>query len=303
MAQSFIPRSPAATISSLASGPEDIKRQVLSYLPPDSKVLATASARIYHSAFNAAPDAWTFTGLRGMLVFGRNQISIHPDRPFALGEGATSIEQSYWFRLVDLDSGKGIVWFHQIPPNLDYQADKPFFHVFSGCSRMFGFRFDEDLDAEHFLKRVTSRIQITAPGTPKSKANMTKSTSPSTRTRTVFPVPRRISPSMISSPSPGTFMHVAHLGVDSEGYIDASPNVEQGWTMILEELQGYGVSEKMVSQDLDFVEGFLAGAKAKLVQELQNTPATSPAMMTRTPTVASGKKGRFMMPRRKATNA
>ncbi|KAJ3001913.1 hypothetical protein NUW54_g6140 [Trametes sanguinea] len=111
------------------------------------------------------------------------------------------------------------------------------------------------------------------------------------------PTPRRVSPSMISSPAPGTFMHVAHIGIDGDGCIDASPNVEPGWTMILEELQGYGVSEKMVSQDLDFVEGFLAGAKAKLVQELQSTPTP----IARTPT-SSGRKGRFM-PRRKATGA
>ncbi|KAJ2974718.1 hypothetical protein NUW54_g11851 [Trametes sanguinea] len=49
--------------------------------------------------------------------------------------------------------------------------------------------------------------------------------------------------------------------------------------------------------DLDFVEGFLAGAKAKLVQELQSTPTP----IARTPT-SSGRKGRFM-PRRKATGA
>ncbi|KAI9056454.1 hypothetical protein FKP32DRAFT_1465244 [Trametes sanguinea] len=297
MAQSPTPRSPAATISSLASGLEDIKRQVSSYLPHDSKVLALAPARIYHSAFNARPDAWTFTGLRGMLVFGRNRTSVYPDRPLGLGEG-TSFEQNYWFRLVDLDSGKGIVWFHQIPPNLDYHADKPFFHVFSGCSRMFGFRFDEDADAEHFLNRVTSRVQITAPRTPKSKTSLSKPSSPSIpSTGTTAPTPRRVSPSMISSPAPGTFMHVAHIGIDSEGCVDASPNVEPGWTMILEELQGYGVSEKMVSQDLDFVEGFLAGAKAKLVQELQSTPTP----IARTPT-SGGRKGRFM-PRRKATGA
>ncbi|OSD00482.1 hypothetical protein PYCCODRAFT_684034 [Trametes coccinea BRFM310] len=296
MAQAHTPRSPAATISSLASGPEDLKRQVSSYLPHDSKILAMAPARIYHSAFNARPDAWTFTGLRGMLVFGRNRTSIYPDRPLGVGEG-TSFEQNYWFRLVDLDSGKGIVWFHQIPPNLDYHADKPFFHVFSGCSRMFGFRFDEDADAEHFLNRVTSRIQITAPRTPKSKTSLSKASSLSMPTGTTTPTPRRVSPSMISSPAPGTFMHVAHMGIDSDGCIDASPNVEPGWTMILEELQGYGVSEKMVSHDLDFVEGFLAGAKAKLVQELQSTPTP----IARTPTTG-GKKARFM-PRRKASGA
>ena len=123
------PTSPAATISSLSS---DDKRSVLDYIPPDCKVLAVAPARIYHASFGAAADEWTSTGLRGMLVFGRNRITVYPDRP--IGEGA-SIEQNYWFRLVDLDAGKGIVWYHPIPQSLDYEADKPFFHTFSGAVR------------------------------------------------------------------------------------------------------------------------------------------------------------------------
>ena len=123
------PDSPATTISSLS---DDNKRHILSYLPPDTKLLAVAPARIYQSPFNTSSDSWSFTGLRGMLVFGRNRISVYPDRPLGVGEG-TSFEQNYWFRLIDVDSGKGIVWFHPIPSDLDYHADKPFFHTFSGC--------------------------------------------------------------------------------------------------------------------------------------------------------------------------
>ncbi len=138
MAYSSNSRSPSATVSSLSS--EDNKHHILSYLPPNSKVLAAAPARIYHSAFGAPTDSWTFTGLRGTLVFGRNRASVYPDRPLGLAQG-TDVEQNYWFRLIDTDSGKGIVWFHQIPLNLDYRADKPFFHIFSGCVRHSRFRF------------------------------------------------------------------------------------------------------------------------------------------------------------------
>ncbi|KAI0768185.1 hypothetical protein BD413DRAFT_614531 [Trametes elegans] len=288
--------SPATTISSLSSaGSEDPKRLVLSYLPPDSKVLSVAPGRIYHSAFGARSDEWTYTGLRGLLVFGRNRINVYPDRPLGLGQG-TSIEQNYWFRLIDAESGKGIVWCHEIPPNLDYHADKPFFHVFSGCSRMFGLRFDEDTDAEKFHRRVTSRIQITAPRQPKPRT--LKSATPATRTPTSStppssPPPRRVSPGMISGPAPGTFVHVAHVGVDDAGRLETSANIEPGWTMILEELQGYGVQggEKMAGHDLDFVEGFLAGAKASLVKELQNTPPTptTPTPLARAPTAMSAR--------------
>ena len=176
------PQSPAATISSLS---HDDRRTIFDFIPSDCKVIAAVPARIYHSSFGAAADDWASTGLRGMLVFGRNRITIYPDRPLGVGEG-TSFEQNYSFRLIDLDSAKGIVWFHPIPSELDYHADKPFFHTFSGAvcrppprligldviliysppyswalqSRMFGFRFDEDHDATKFHKRVTSRIPI-----------------------------------------------------------------------------------------------------------------------------------------------
>lgn len=87
---------------------------------------------------------------------------------------------------------------------------------------------------------------------------------------------------MISAPSPGTFVHVAHVGLDEKGRIDATPNLEPGWTMILEELHGYGVTDNMVEKDFNFVEGFLAGAKASLVQELHKTSIA--AKIRRSPT-------------------
>ena len=54
--------------------------------------------------------------------------------------------------------------------------------------------------------------------------------------------------------------------------------------MLLQELQGFGVTEKMVAEDFDYVEGFLAGAKASLVQELNKTNATAAAGGRRVPT-------------------
>ncbi|KAI0357780.1 hypothetical protein OH77DRAFT_1435541 [Trametes cingulata] len=322
MAQAPIHPSPSATVSSLFSLAEDVKHYVHSLLPPDARVLSTASARIYHSEFGARPDAWTYTGLRGMLVFGRNGTNLHPGR--TVGVQQASNDLNYWFRLVDIDSGKGIVWFHPLPHTLDYRADKPFFHVFSGYSRMFGFRFDEDVEAETFLRRVTSRIQVTAPRMPKPRTASSRATplggAASSPTRS--PTTRRVSPSMISAPAPGTFVHVSHVGVDADGQVEASANLDPAWTMVLDELRGYGVSEKMVDRDLDFVEGFLAGAKASLVRELEKTAvaaeaAAAAAPLARAPTgisrfscaggesvhaaedvrhspVASARKGRFM---------
>ncbi|KAI0822440.1 hypothetical protein BC628DRAFT_92684 [Trametes gibbosa] len=277
----------ASATSSRSSLPEDNKHEVLlsnARLPADTKVLALAHVRIYQSAFGASVELWRFTGLRGLLVFTENQATDEPD----LGSiSPHDIEESRWFRLVDVDTGKGVIWRHQIPALLDYRADKPFFHVFSGCSRMFGFRFDEDLDAERFHKRVTERVRIAAPLRPKLRPARSASPASSIASR----LPRKaVSPSMISAPTPGTFVHVAHVGVSGDGRIEASANVDPGWTTLLEELQGYGVNEKMVTQDLDFVQGFIAGARASLAQELE-----APAVMAaRTPSIAGAwTKGRL----------
>ncbi|KAI0643835.1 hypothetical protein C8Q79DRAFT_1012388 [Trametes meyenii] len=337
MSQASILRSPAATISSLSSsGSEDSPGvyDVFSYLPPGSKVIAAAPTRIYHSAFNTDPDAWTPTGLRGTLVFGRSRSSASRDNALGPGE-VTNAEHDYWFRLVDVDSGKGIVWFHQIPVSFDYRADKPFFHVFSGCSRMFGFRFDEDADAERFVKCVISRVQITGassfsrnpgfmnlllphsptppsfaatrstakPRTPKFKSKpksklsrssasilTTSTSSPSlSPSRSPSSARRHVSPSMISSPSPDTFVHVAHIGVDHSGRIEASPNVEPDWTHVLEEMQGFGADVtnagavpidanlNMDPHGRGSVEGFFADAEIK-----PRTPQPPPPPTTTT---------------------
>lgn len=107
----------------------DAKHMVLPHLPTHSKVIATASARVYHAPFGDESENWTFSGLSGVLVFGRDRLRLHPDRKLGIGPG-TSFEHKYWFRLIDLASGKGLVWMHQIPQYLDYRTDKPFFHVF-----------------------------------------------------------------------------------------------------------------------------------------------------------------------------
>jgi neural Wiskott-Aldrich syndrome protein len=76
---------------------------------------------------------------------------------------------------------------------------------------------------------------------------------------------------MVSPPSPGTFIHVAHVGVNHRGEIEASDGIEPGWTMMLEELQGYGVPKHIVEPKRDYVEGFVAGVKASK----QNLPAAT----------------------------
>ncbi|KAJ3477475.1 hypothetical protein NLI96_g10439 [Meripilus lineatus] len=232
---------------------DDMKQAVLPYVPTDSKVIATASARVYHAPFGNEPEQWTFSGLSGTLVFGRDRFRAHPDRTIGTGPG-TSSQVNYWFRLVDLVSGKGLVWIHQIPQFLDYRADKPFFHIFQAKTRMFGFRFDEDVDASKFHKKVTNHVHPKGPDSVICRKGSKKATDLSGS-------PKRISPSSISSPAPNSFVHINHAGFSEKGDIVVSDDIEPGWSMMLEELHGYGATNKTKS-DNGFMDGFLAGLQS-----------------------------------------
>lgn len=107
----------------------DDKLHILSKLPADAKALGAASARIYHAPF-ASPNNWSYTGLQGFLVFGRNMLAVSEKRQST--SGGMRIEPTYWLRLIDSTADKGVVWMYQIPDGFEYNIDKPFFHVFSG---------------------------------------------------------------------------------------------------------------------------------------------------------------------------
>ncbi|KAH9923062.1 uncharacterized protein B0H18DRAFT_878903 [Fomitopsis serialis] len=260
--------------SSTRSSPfrtEEERRHILSKLPQDAKILAIAPARLYQAPFGAREDGWAYTGLKGMLVFGRDRVVMHGDKPLGSGPG-TSFDRRYWLRLVDTEPGKGVVWMHLIPTDFQYRLDKPFFHVFQGKSRMFGIRFDEDGHADRFYKKMSDHCTLHAVLPPRkiSKApsrSVPRNTSGTTSSSNAHRVRR----SMISGPVPGTFDHVAHAGF-TDGRLEASGKVEPEWKIMVEQMQRHGISldglqkhrvdGKMLVKNKDFVEGFLQGAQA-----------------------------------------
>ncbi|KAF7795211.1 hypothetical protein EIP86_006361 [Pleurotus ostreatoroseus] len=219
-------------------------RHVSNSLPLNSQVLATATVRVYHRPFKARPENWTYLGLRGTMVFGRNRFLASAGSQSSVGS-AGSIEETVWFRLID--PTKGLIWLHQVPNVFDYTQDKPFFHHFSGKSRMFGFVFDDDSEAAAFLKIVSSNVNIKAF---------------TSRKKTDKHAPKRLSPSMVSLPAPGTFVHVAHVGFDSDGRLETSQGISSEWTSLLEKLEEHGVPRRVVEKDHDFASGLMTDIKA-----------------------------------------
>ena len=67
--------------------------------------------------------------------------------------------------------------------------------------------------------------------------------------------------SLISSPAPLSFKHVAHVGVNRDGVFEASKGLEGSWTDMLRDLQGHGVSEVALRQS-NFGDGFWKGVEA-----------------------------------------
>lgn len=266
------------------------------------KVIATAAVRVYYAPFINTHLNWTYSKLKGILVFGRDReglgslagvpsqlLSPPPDRGGAQGHGLR-LKEKYWFRLIDVKTDR-VVWMFSVPEVFEYCKDKPFFHYFTGTTRMFGFCFDEDEEADVFFKKVADRTRRHFFGAFRQRVNSTKkqakatnlnplksknkskslpasANQPPIRPSTTTP----LKPCMISGPSPHSFVHVSHVGISANGGIESSKNVEPAWSALIADLQGYGFESEgeLVSEaghggngaNADFMEGFLAGAKA-----------------------------------------
>jgi len=221
--------------------------------PSTHKIIGTASARIYHSSFGVPQRDWTYSNIKGLLVFGRDRDVYGGDKA-NIAQGYR-LSETYWFRLVDMATDR-VVWMLRVPEVFEYQKDKPFFHVFPGSSRMFGFCFDDDEEAATFFSKVTSRTSR-----PKPTRRKSRSAKPPKHVKPTAFRAGRLNPSMISAPAPASFVHVAHIGINADGNIETSEDMDPAWAMMVQDLQGYGISHDILVENLDFVEGFLTGAK------------------------------------------
>ncbi|KAE9406562.1 hypothetical protein BT96DRAFT_875535 [Gymnopus androsaceus JB14] len=138
-------------------------------LSPSSKTLTQVTAKVYHAKFGGVGEDWQYFNQRGTVVFGQDQIPEEQDttvqsKPAVEADGVAVIPEPkgdsdahYWFRLRDESSGR-IVWMFQVPEDCVYRIDKPFFHVFNGKSRMWGFLFDNDQDGAAFGQVVQAHL-------------------------------------------------------------------------------------------------------------------------------------------------
>lgn len=233
--------------------------------PTVQKVVATAAVRIYYAPFNNPHLNWSYSKLKGILVFGRDRDTHHGTSPPKRGGHGVRLKEKYWFRLVDMKTDR-VVWTFSIPEVFEYTKDKPFFHYFSGTSRMFGLCFDEDEEASVFYKKVSDRTRHHF-----FQPFLFKTGKKEKKEKQKAPKSSPVNPRIISSPAPHSFVHVAHVGISTRGITESSKNIKPAWSALMADLQGCGVAPERVEADKDFVEGFLAGANART-----DKPATVP---------------------------
>lgn len=215
------------------------------------KTYALASARIYEKSPYAPDHQWKyFDDRKGMLAFGRERSNLGGANPStSIGHGAAESE-IYWFRL----TSEGRVWTFRLPTPFEYKVDKPFFHVFAGPDRLWAFRFDEDHEAAVFCRKVQDRT------CPHLRDPALGATRPSNHKTIPKPRPRRVSTSMISQPQPNSFVHVSHVGF-KDNVVETSRDINPEWGTMVKDMRGFGITNSICEEHLDYVEGWLAGAK------------------------------------------
>ncbi|KAJ8518652.1 hypothetical protein ONZ45_g4300 [Pleurotus djamor] len=186
---------------------------------PDSNLLLVAAlARIYYA--HPTPNSWSYAGLQGALAFTLDKM-----------------KNVFVLKLVELDGTRGVVWEHELYDGFEYFQDRPYFHSFGGDDCMIGLVFADESEAKVFFKKVSKRKS------PSATKNKSKEKAQKKATKG-----GKINKSMISGPTAGSFVHVGHIGFDSDAGF-TSRGVDQSWSTILSDSQNRrGVGNDIIQE-------------------------------------------------------
>lgn len=254
--------SSAHSALSLLSGSRKPSADESSNLAAPS-IHAIATARIYHTHLDSKhSNDWVYSRLKGTLTFGRNwSSSLHGSaginrESLVVGESGSAAAATgkgmYWFTLADDMTGKTI-WMFQVPvEGFMYEVDRPFFHVFNGRTRKYGFLFDDDDEASLFSRKVINETCKDA----YAKHNRRNRVSRNTSQRRSKSLTSRLSHSQfrgltsstskvttsylksISAPAPNSFRHISHVGVNAFGVFEISKDLDGAFKDSLIKLSG-----------------------------------------------------------------
>lgn len=197
-----------------------------------NKILDAAVARLYV----ALPDQdnWKWTGLMGALVLVDDLIG-----------------HTFFFKLVDLVGGRGVLWDQELWVDFNYSQDRLFFHSFEIEDCRIGFLFDEPSAAQHFFKRVSHRNKHG------SKLTIQNNNAVEARKR----------PEQVSTKG---YRGEEEISNDQrirrpKGilYYDNEPPEE--WRSFYAELEKMGITEDMIADNREFIKDYISKQGGPLV--------------------------------------
>ncbi|RSH81390.1 Wiskott-Aldrich syndrome protein 1 [Saitozyma podzolica] len=235
-----------------------IKRAVPTSGGGGNKIVTAAVARVYQAKEGAS--SWSYAGVEGALVFC-----------------ADKHRGGLWFRVVDLAGNRGVVWEHELPNEIEYNQEKPFFHAWQGDFAQYAFVFAAESEASDFYKKVANRSKYAVKVKEDKKEKEKEKSTPTKKKKG-----GKIDKSLISGPTAGTFKHVAHMGYDADkGF--SSVGVDPSWQVLLEQLSMKGISPKQIQKNEQFIKDFVAqqGGIEKATQAAARKPPPPPAPTSR----------------------
>ncbi|KAL1407344.1 hypothetical protein Q8F55_006766 [Vanrija albida] len=236
----------------------DDKSKVKSAVPTggssSNKIITVAVARIYTA--KPGSSTWKYGGATGALVFL-----------------ADKAKGGLWFRVVDLERNRGVVWEHELPNEIEYNQDKPWFHSWAGDDAQIAFVFAAQDEAHEFYKKVANRSKYATKVTKDAGGGSGGKQSWGKR------IKGKIDKALISGPKDGSFKHVAHMGYDAEKGFSSS-GVDPSWQVLLEQLSMKGISKKDIENNEDFIRDYVeqqGGIDAVIAQNKAEAEAAAAA--------------------------
>lgn len=79
---------------------------------------------------------------------------------------------------------------------------------------------------------------------------------------------------------PASFLHVAHVGFNSKGVIEASKDIDPAWTALLQGSGDVGVVHEVIISNIHLTEGILTESPVRQPQAIEGAEAEPAAVHT-----------------------
>ncbi|KAJ9065672.1 hypothetical protein DSO57_1017078 [Entomophthora muscae] len=238
------------------------KTTIKKLLPSSSnKILTATVVRLYQA--HPDPRTWSYTNVIGAIALVQDKSRGH----------------KFFFRIVDLQENKGILWEHELSPNFIYKNDTPFFHTFGTKDHVVGLSFADDNEAATFYKKVLAR---------EKKCQKIKEINSSSKNKTKG----KIDKSLIGKPM--DFKHLGHIGYDSNAGFSAH-HEDPEWQKLFSQLGVDGSAQEQAFSDTKTMESLVSfvqqnGGIKQVNQNLQSGKLTGLQPQTSHPTPPKQKR-------------